>query len=240
MRRLILLLIVAVLGCISADEGAITTTTMDTTISTSTSTSTTIQTIKPLPALAVCDSMNASFWQAICYDDAAYGTGDIRYCRTFYCRAKFNGADECARVDSDATDWFAYKRRACEAWAAGVFYACEGVMRSEDCIRWYALLGNNMTLCIKAQNSPGEDCAAEFAYWRGNINVCATYKTVTNRVDCEARYYIMAAADGREAQYCDSIMNPMERNRCRELADYAGDPRKHPLYGVDKELLGVS
>ena len=235
--------LVLALGCIGDGnprpvESATTSTVATTSTLESTTTSSTAETTTTTQAaVAACDALNASFWRALCYDDEAYLSGETRYCRTVYCLARFSGAGECDGVRSDDLEWFAYKKTACLAWAGKSPFICDPIMKSGDCIRWYALLQVNMSLCVRAQNNPGDDCAREFATWRGDLDACNVYRTMESRSKCQDEYYRMMAVDNQKKSYCDSIMNPNRREDCRQNSKFAGDPNKHPLYGVDKQLI---
>ncbi len=239
MKNAAVVLTVILLGCIGQTTTTPTTVTTSSTITTSTSSSTSSTTtstsLAPLPE---CDSLNASFWRALCHDDHAYEVDDIRYCGTVYCLAKFNGYGVCENLMLDSTDWVTRKLKACEAWAAGTPFRCDHIMYSGACIRWYALLQNNLTLCMGAENNPGDDCLLEFAFWRGSPEVCMEYNTLLNRRECMNEVYRMMAYDNRNPIYCNGMIAGRTRNDCIQTAE-AEITEGHPLYGVDAQLNRV-
>jgi hypothetical protein len=249
MRGAALLLVIIALGCIGAQTPpepttittsptATTSTITSTTTSTATS-STSTTTTTTVPRLPDCDKLTARFWRAICYDNKAYERKDPSLCRTIYCRARLLDPQACDDVQNNATDWEAYKKRACEAWAARSAYLCRGIMKSGDCSRWYMMLEGNYSLCQFAQNTVRDDCSAEFAYWRGDMDSCHTYNTVGKRLECESNYYMMVALDNGDPWYCNGIRVPKILGECRLQANWTGPAEKHPLYGLKEQLLDV-
>jgi len=190
----------------------------------------------PPGALASCDGLNATFWRALCYDEAAYGKNDSRLCRTVYCKARLEGASVCDSVKTNSSRWRGYMLRACEAWAANSPHRCDRTLGSGDCIRWYAMLAGNYTLCLGAENNPWDDCTAEFAFWRGNTTGCYTHNTAERVRSCLAEYAMMEAADSGDVGYCEAIVSPKLSGQCRELAGYAVHLEDHPLYGIREQL----
>ena len=182
-----------------------------------------------------CETLGASFWIALCQDGTAYSSGDSRRCGTVYCMARFEGRTACEGIDSNSTGWVSHRRRACMAWAARTPYLCEGLLKSGDCFRWYALLDNDLNLCMKARNNPGDDCLYEFSFWRGNVSVCEGWNTGQKRAECEAGYWQMEAWDSMEKEYCRQVRFPAARQRCEDLALHRGE--RHPLFGIEKELI---
>jgi len=249
-----LLSIVAVLGCVSFSQEAPTTTTTsvtDTTTSTSTTESTTTSTTATSTTAAVsakaatltndtgCESLGSGFWGALCFDDMAYAASDLALCLTVYCRARFVGNATCANLDLNSTDWKTYKLKACEAWAQKTPSKCREILKSGDCVRWYGILANNYTLCEGGQSNVRDNCAWEFAQWRGNLSVCGRYKTRGNRLDCEANYYRMQAMENNDPSYCVGIGIPKTLQECKQVANWTGNPQKHPLYGLLQQIIEV-
>jgi hypothetical protein len=247
MRTIALLAVMLALGCVSQTQEATTTTaTVATTTSSTSTTATTATTTtetsatttsSTLPAISGCDELNATFWRALCYDDGAYAENDPQLCRTVYCKARFEGESVCGTVDLNMSDWTHIRMKACEAWADRTPFKCREVMKSGDCIRWYAMLEGNMTLCEGAENMQG-DCAAEFAYWRGDIGACGKYKTPLRIGACESNYWRMAALDNGDPGFCAGITAPRLTGECRDVANWTGRPEKHPLFGLKEQLIG--
>jgi len=241
MKHLTILALALALGCIGGQNETTTTTaaTNPTTTSiatTSTETAGTTTTAQPVTP-AECDSLNATFWRALCYDGRAYETQDPGLCRTVYCKARLLGAGYCGEIRSDAEDWIGYKRTACEAWANRRPFMCDGIMKSGDCLRWYALLGNDIAFCQKAENTALDDCLAEFSFWRGNQSLCRNYKTNERILPCEAEYYLMEAVDTSDDGYCAGIKVPKTISDCHQLTKTLRTDKKHPLYGLEKQLI---
>ena len=184
-----------------------------------------------------CSSLNASFWRSLCRDKWAYITHDETLCGTVYCTAYFEGPGACQEAHLDSADWRGYKLMACEAWAGGTPYKCDSIMKTGECMRWYAMLQGNLTLCQAADRNRRQDCASDFAYWRGDWSYCGEYKTVENRLACEAAYHTMAATDRADPGYCAPIRLAKLHGDCLEAAGYSGRPEGHPLYGVDRQII---
>lgn len=184
-----------------------------------------------------CAGLNASFWRSLCRDRWAYITHDESLCGTVYCTAYFQGPGACQETGLNSTDWRGYKMRACEAWAAGTPYKCDTVMKSGECIRWYAILQGNLTLCQTADRNGREACASDMAYWRGDRSYCMDYKTAENRLACEAAYHTMAATDRSDPGYCAPIRLVKPHSDCLKAAGYSGRPEGHPLYGIDRQII---
>jgi hypothetical protein len=247
MRVAAIAIIILVLGCIgvkNAPEPAANTTTEDTkttitstsSLATTTSTSTTTTTLLTIPE---CDKLAAIFWRALCYDDRAYRTSNPGYCKTVYCRARLVDSQACGSLQLNATDWSSYKEKACEAWAANTTSKCRDLLKSSECFRWYTILAGNDSVCKYARNTHLNDCNADFAYWRGDIEACASYKTMGNRFECESHYYEMVALDRGDPWYCNGIKIPKVLNDCKTTANWTGHAEKHPLYGLTEQLLGA-
>jgi hypothetical protein len=251
---LALLSIVAVLGCLSFQKEAPTTTTTSeptATAPTSTTESTTASTTTTTTTAAVsakaatlangtgCERLGSGFWGALCFDDMAYATSDPSLCHTVYCKARFEGKTVCEGINLNSTDWKSYKLKACEAWAQKTPSICREQLKSGDCIRWYGILANNYTLCVGGQTDVKDNCAWEFAQWRGNLSVCDKYKTRGNRLDCEANYYMMQAMENNDQSYCAGIGIPKTAQECKQAANWTGRPEKHPLYGLLQQIIEV-
>jgi hypothetical protein len=245
MRHLLLALAVLSLGCIGAQENgpaaeATTTTQAISTTTTTTSTtvtSTTETTLPPALPPEECAAQNASFWRALCLDGAAYAQGDARLCGTVFCAARFEGPGLCGNITLNSTDWVAYKRNACVAWAQRQPYLCDESLRSGECIRWYALLDNDPELCESTAHNILVDCPGDFAYWRGNMSACNARRTLAVRSECQNRYWEMVAVDNMNASLCAPIKLPHAENACMVRAGYSGPPEKHPLYGLRTQII---
>ncbi|MFH0862139.1 MAG: hypothetical protein V1875_03830 [Candidatus Altiarchaeota archaeon] len=248
MKRVLVLLVAAGLGCLcgTQDQATTTTTIMETTSTTlettTSSTSTTLEAAPPtsstLPDLPECQMLGATFWRALCYDDAAYSLGEPGLCRTVFCKAKFGGAGVCGSLDLQTNDWVAYQRIACEGWANGSFSDCRFSLNRNGCIRWYALIANNFTLCDSAEATVRDNCAWEFAYWRGNASHCDRYNTNAKLYECRSYFFDMLSTDRKDPEFCRDIMIPKLAGDCRETANWTGPEEKHPLFGAFRQLTG--
>ncbi len=184
----------------------------------------------------VCEGMNASFWKALCYDREAIEKSDPDLCGTVYCLARLKGASFCDNPSWMSAEWYGFRKRACEAYAAKTHFICDPIPMSRQCIQWYAMLSGNLTLCRKTEKV-GDDCIGDFAFWRGDAEVCNEYKTLAMRQPCEGRRMMMEALDGADESVCGEIAAKRELLECRKFVNTQKTEKTHPLFEFDKQIV---
>ncbi len=211
-----------------------------TTSTTTTTTSTTTTTYRYgnerwEPDTKSCDMEGSRFWRALCYDEFAYMLSNKSFCRTVYCKARFDGAKVCEDVPSDSLQWRAYRQKACEAWAERSPFVCDPIMKSEDCIKWYAMLAQDINLCGKADRG-SNSCGALFSFWRGADEVCWNERSLTLRRECESMYHKMRGMDNVLIAECQKVKKVKDKKECIE-ATKGWISKMSELYAIDNELL---
>jgi hypothetical protein len=173
----------------------------------------------------------------VCKDKHAIENVDAGLCGTIYCLARFNGTGVCDQNAWMSPEWNGYRKRACEALALGTHFHCDKIPMSEKCIQWYALMQDNITLCKMAGHNPGDDCAGDFAFWRGDSSYCMAHNTLGGKTLCESRYYMMAAIDERDEALCGKIKTKKELVDCRRFVHMSPAEKEYPLFEVENQLL---